>query len=357
MPLHALDDIGDAIDATKSLLVPVDKRQWLRLAFVVVFIGGGGGGGVNQLQNANSFNQQDPQFGGSEFELSAPLDAVLLQPTGPGAELPPGGQELLAGAGLTLLAGIALFVLIVAVLGLLSNFMEFVFVQSLIEREVHVRKYFGANIGNGLRLLLFRLVVSFLSLLATVGVLFAVFVTVFGGNVANIDITTVFSLLPWLIAPLFLVSAVFGLVTGLTNNFVVPLMLEGDHGIVAGWRRLGASLSAHPKQYVVYVVFSVILGIGTGLVSGVVLAAVGVVLLIPFGLLAAVCWLALGNTIVTLVSVGIVLAPYVFIVFAIAMFIKVPLQSFLRYYAMLVLGDIDESMDPIPAVRREIRAS
>jgi len=36
--------------------------------------------------------------------------------------------------------------------------------------------------------------------------------------------------------------------------------------------------------------------------------------------------------------------------------IKVPLQAFLRYYAMLVLGDIDESIDPVPAVRADIRS-
>jgi len=36
--------------------------------------------------------------------------------------------------------------------------------------------------------------------------------------------------------------------------------------------------------------------------------------------------------------------------------IQVPLQAFLRYYAMLVLGDTDEELDPIPEVRGDIRS-
>jgi len=39
----------------------------------------------------------------------------------------------------------------------------------------------------------------------------------------------------------------------------------------------------------------------------------------------------------------------------VANLIKAPLQSFLRYYAMLVLGDVDASLDPVPAVRADIR--
>ena len=64
MSLHALDDIGDALDATKSLLLPVDPPQWLRLALVVFFIGGGGGG-FNMLRGASGTSDLGAEDGGS----------------------------------------------------------------------------------------------------------------------------------------------------------------------------------------------------------------------------------------------------------------------------------------------------
>ena len=57
MSLHAIDDIGDAIDATKAFLTPVSVRKWLKLAFVVLFLGGGGGGGFNQVRSLSNLDQ------------------------------------------------------------------------------------------------------------------------------------------------------------------------------------------------------------------------------------------------------------------------------------------------------------
>jgi hypothetical protein len=42
--LYALDDIGDAIDATKELVLPFEWWTWLRLGVVVALLGGAGGG-------------------------------------------------------------------------------------------------------------------------------------------------------------------------------------------------------------------------------------------------------------------------------------------------------------------------
>jgi len=241
----------------------------------------------------------------------------------------------------------------------LSNFMEFVFIESLIDSEVHVRRSFTANIGNGLRLFGFRLVLNVLSLLAAAAVLYTVLVFVVGVNLANpgsTEASAVFGALPLLIVPLVVGAVVVGLVRGFTNGFVIPLMLQGDHGVLAGWQRLWGSITDQPKQYVAYVFFSIVLNIGTGLVAGILGLLLFVVLLIPFGILACIVWLALHEGIATLVLIGLLFAVYVLLVFVLGLLIRVPLQTFLRYYAMLVLGDVDDDLDPIPEVRTSIRS-
>lgn len=333
MSLHALDDIGDAIDATKSLLWPFDSGTWFRLAAVVFFIGGAGSG-INVPQNLGNFDQQ-PQTGGP----TAPPDVFGSTPD----------------IATVLLAVIAVLILLALVHGLLSNFMEFVFIQSLIDREVHVRRYLSENTGNGLRLLGFRLLVNLLSVLVALVVIGLFFLVVSGGSTSDIGAGAALASLPLIIIVVFLGAIVIGLVTGLTNNFVVPLMLQGDHGVIQGWRRLGGSIRDHPKQYVGYVVLSVLLGIGVGIITTMLGLLIFGVLAIPFALVGFGILSLPGHGTAGFVVVGILAVIYLLLVLVISLLIQVPLLAFLRYYAMLVLGDIDESMDPIPAVRSDIR--
>ncbi|MDS0260880.1 hypothetical protein NDI56_15855 [Haloarcula sp. S1CR25-12] len=345
MPLHAIDDIGDAIDATKSFLLPFAAKTWLKLAVVVFFIGGGGGG-FNGLQNVGNFGGQDqPADGGQSFPDGAPttVDGVLAE----------------FGTELFVIIGLALS--LVLVFALLSNLMEFVFVQSLVSREVHVRRYLRENVGNGLRLLVFRLALTALSLLLVVGFLYTVFVTAFGGNVDNITVEGVFAILPLAIVFFLVVGLFQGLATGFTNMFVIPMMLTSDRGVLASWKRLLGSMRRNVKQYLAYLAFSVVLAIGVGIIASILGFVATVLVAIPFVLVAAVCWffshwvgLAGGTLVLALFAVMVVL--FVLMLLLVTSLIQVPLQAFLRYYAMLVLGDIDEPLDPLPEVRSDIRA-
>jgi hypothetical protein len=339
MPLHAIDDIGDAIDATKSLLWPFESGLWLRLAAVVFFLGGAGGG-INIPQNLGNFGNQ-PQSG-EEIPTSpstAPSEALESIPA----------VEIVVGV-------LAVIIFLVLVHGLLSNFMEFVFIQSLIDREVHVREYLSANVSNGLRLLGFRLLINLLTVLVAVVVVGLFVLVLGGGSTSDIGAGAAFAALPLIIISVFLGAIVIGLVTGLTNNFVVPLMLQGDHGVTQGWRRLGSSIRTNPKQYIVYVVVSVLLGIGVGIVTTILGLLIFGILAIPFAAVGFGILSLPGHGTAGVVLVGILAAIYLLLVVVVSLFIQVPLLSFLRYYAMLVLGDIDASMDPIPAVRSDIRA-
>jgi len=367
MALHAVDDIDDAIDATKSFLFPVEKGTWLRMAFVVFFIGGGGVG-LNNVQSFSNFGDfggnggpGGPSGPGSDFQLAAPLESVAslpgnlaLQVSEPG--VPSGApDELLAGAGLLVFAAIGLLVLLALAYGILSNFMEFVLTQALIDREIHVRRYFNEHVGNGLRLFLFRLALGVIWLGIALVIGAAVFFLALGGEAANVGTSSVLALSGLLIAVFAVLAISYGIVFGFTTVFVVPLMTADDDGVLSGWSRLWISIKSEPKQYLAYLFFSIVLQIGVGIISAILGIVALLVVMIPFGLGAVALYLALQNTI-GIALAGVVGLLGLLVLIVVSALIQVPLTTFLRYYAMLVLGDIDADMDPIPEVRSDIRA-
>jgi len=360
MALHAVDDIDDAIDATKEFLLPFEAGRWFRLALVVFFVGGGGGGlnVVRSLTNLNNLDGGGPNDG--TVAAAAPLDRVAAVDVGPaqmGSPLPPGARETIQSIGAaTLLAALVGIALLALAYVLLGHVMEFVLARSLIERSVHLRRYARTHAGDAARLLGFRLGVALVELLVLGAVGVAVFFLVFGGSLAGVDAAALLGSLGVLIPILVLYLLVDGLVRGFTNVFVVPLMLEGDHGVLRGWSRLWSSLVAAPKQYLGYVFFSVLLQIGTGIVAAFAGILAFIVLLIPLGILGAVVWFGLGEGLVSVALLAIVGVVFVLALLVIGLLVRAPLRTFLRYYAMLVLGDIDRDLDPLPAVREDLRA-
>ncbi|MFC6906655.1 DUF7544 domain-containing protein [Halalkalicoccus tibetensis] len=43
--------------------------------------------------------------------------------------------------------------------------------------------------------------------------------------------------------------------------------------------------------------------------------------------------------------------------FVAGLLLQVPLRTYLRYYALLILGDTNERLDPIPELRARIRGA
>jgi hypothetical protein len=278
-----------------------------------------------------------------------------VAPPGPG--VPSDAAQALAGLGLvTIVLAVVVLLLVVIAFAVVGAVMEFVFTQSLMTTEVHVRRYFREHLGSGLRLLAFRIVVGLVALLVFGGLLLAVFVLAVGGNLADAGPSAILGSVGLFVVVVVGMALVFGIINGFTNVFVVPLMIQGEDGVLAGWGRLWSSITAEPKQYLAYLFLSVVLGIGVGIVGAVLGAIAFVVLAIPFGIVGAVFWFALGQGLASGILVGAVALLFVLVLLVVANLIKAPLQSFLRYYAMLVLGDIDADLDPIPEVRASVRS-
>lgn len=337
MSLHAVDDLGDAFAATRAFLFPFDAGRWLRLTLVAFFVGGVGG---------------NVPTSGFQF------DGGNVDPGVPGPVPPELGGDVVA----LIVAVVAALVALGLLLWFVGSVMQFVLVRSLREETVHVRRYFREHWRAGARLFGFRIG---LGLLATAMIALPVLAFVFAtGSLAAIGPGRAVGLVLLLVPLVFLVGILFALIEGFTTFFVVPVMLLEGTGVLAAWGRFYRTLRAEWKEYLAFAVLTFVLTLVVGIGVGFV---VGIVALLVFGPLALVGFAGIASagvfgpagvgavSLPVLVAVAVVgLLALLVVVFAAAM-VQVPVVTYFRYYALLVLGDTDADLDLIPERRRAVR--
>ena len=339
MSLAALSDVEDAIEATKRFLTPFDRVRWFRLAVVMFFVGGAGVSFPGVPSGGTGFG------GGPE-----PGEPV---PGGPSPEITPQiTSEVIALAAGVLLVGVALFLLY----SVLAATMEFVFVGSLRDEEVRLRRSVKRYWREGLRLFGFR---------------FGVWILTFGvAGAGLLGVGTAMSGWPptaWsdgailtvvlLALPLFLlVGVVVGTLLGFTTMFVVPVMLREDRGVTGGWQRFWPTLRSGWKEFLVYLVVSFLLSIVVGIAVSFLTVLLAVAVAVPFLIVGVPLGLVLGVSGAGGLVILVLVFAYVLLLFVGALLVQVPFKTFLRYYALLVLGDVNDDFDLVPDARDAVRA-
>jgi hypothetical protein len=344
MSLSALDSVTDALEATRRFLLPFDRARWFRLAVVMLFVGGAGASFPNvPFGGFGDFTGTDRTTG--------PGDPGTAPGADPGALAPEVTPALVA-----FLVGLVVVVVALAVLWAVAGAtMEFVFVQSLSRERVRLWTYFTRNWRRGVRLFLFRAGVWLLTAAVVLVPLLALGVALGGWPVVHWASGTLLALL-LLAIPLFLVGLVVaGIVVGFTNVFVVPVMLAEERGVVAGWRRFWPTLTGAWKEYLVYLVVSLLLSVAVGIAAGFLLLLVLVVVAIPFAVVGIPLVLVLGLGGLGGVVALVLALVFVVVVFVATLLVRVPFRTFLRYYGLFVLGDTDPDFDVIPDARAAVR--
>jgi len=336
MSWYAIESVDDAIDATRSFLFPFDLGQWLRLGLIAIFVGVGGGGisSVFNLFNAGS----TPSGTGPD---SAPAPA----PTEPTPEmLPVEPVVIVAIFGVLLLIGLGL--------SLLSQTLRLVFYDGLRTDTVRIRGPAKRRIGQALRLFGFKLVLNVVFALPILAVGAAVFVGAAGelGETAML----VGGLLAVAVAAV--AGIVYVIVARITTEFVTPIMVLTDSGVLDGWRRFWPVLRGNLAQFGVYVVvhFLVLLAISIGqsIIGLIVFGIVGVI----GGIAALVVVLGVfgsfGATIAStagLVALGVIVAVTLLVVFLLTLPINILVLTYVFSYELSVLGAADEELRLLPA--------
>lgn len=300
--IYAFSRLEETFSRTKTLLWPPRRDIWLRLALIALFVGGGAG-----FPNTSQYNV-------GEGDLPAGMAGSL-------PEIAP----LVTAFIVALLTIAFLWMLVGAV-------MQFVFVDMLSTGDIHIRRFFRERLGKGARLFLFQIAITLILVLGIAAL--AVLIFGFGGVGPRVGVP----LLILVLIPVLLVLALLvGVIFLLTIDFVVPIMIREDCGVIEGWRRLIGVISANVWQTVAYIIVKFVLGLVAAIAQAVVVILALLVIAIPFVLIGIVLLAAgLANYVLLLV----LLIPYLIIAIPVALLIAVPFITFFRYYGLLVLAGL-----------------
>ena len=310
--MYAFNRLDGAFQRTKSLLWPIRWGVWLRLALIALFVGGG-----------VSF----PNTSGYDFNEG---------------DLPPGVMESLPGIATIVVALILIVLAIALVWWIVGTVMQFVFVDMLRTGDIHIRPFFGERLGKGLRLFLFQAGLTLILVFAMIAfILMLVGLGGSSGGGAGVGVAFILLFIPFVLVTALL----FGIIFLLTHDFVVPIMIHEDCGVIEGWRRLFEMISENVWQTVVYIVTRFVLGLVAGIVQAVLVILAMLIIAIPFVLIGIVLLAALQANIVLLLAL---LIPYLIIAVPVALLIAVPFVTFFRYYGLLVLEGLAPGYHLLP---------
>jgi len=263
LPISAVDVVRIAFDHTATqLFKPFRLGQWTRLA-VVAFLAG------ELTPSGGSLQGSFPSRRGG------PSPALLAQAL-------PFNPLTLLGIGLLVFV---FFVLAIAFL-YISSRMRFVLFDSIVGKTCHIRAYWRNRHTQGMQYFLFQLLmgaVMFSGIATLIGTAL-IFGFGFGWFRNPRDHLGPLILGGLLLAAVFAVFGILALVISvLAKDFVVPQMALEDTGVVEGWSRLFRMMQEEKAAYAGYLGMKIVLSIGGSIALFVVMLAVILVLLIPFG--------------------------------------------------------------------------
>ncbi|WP_436347558.1 DUF7544 domain-containing protein [Natronorubrum sp. FCH18a] len=313
--MYAIGTLRDASSITKRYLGALGYVGWLKLALVVLFLGG--------LSISTQF-------------FNVPMDAVA---------------EEVDDSDVRWVVALVLLVVLAVYGGFryLAALLEFVFVESLRSEAIHLRRYGRANLGRALWLLAFR-VVLWIGLIAAIAIpVAAVFV---GGDVSDVANLSDEQLALVVLSSIGIAVGWWGVYT-LTTAFVVPIMLREACGPIAAWRRFAPVLVSNWSGILAYLLIAWLIGFAFWMLFAMIgffLTFIGIIAFV----LVALLFEAIHPSLVWVAFVLLLLA-YLGYQYVVAV-IEAPVRSYVRYHALLILGDTDDALDLIPEQRTAVRS-
>jgi hypothetical protein len=306
-------NIKEALDRTAELLWPPRTGIWLRISIIALFLGGG---------MINPFRADNVQL--SEVQNSLP------------------GTEALSGhitLFFTVLAGFLVAGLIYVIF---SAIFQFIFVDCLSSGEILLTRRFSLRWRKGLHLVGFYLILLTLILTSA----FAVALTIIMPALLyeNPDFVKVLILLTEVLLILLITLIPVWIIAILTADFVVPVMIVDDCGIITGWRRIITLFHGRWTEAGIYTALKIFLTFLAGIILGTIIFLIS----IPLGIIGDILTIGAGYT-PMITPAGVIrigLATVVMIL--ISLLLMVPVITFFRYYSLAVLRDLDPFYSLLP---------
>lgn len=319
MGWYAVEELENAWEETKQLLLPFDLGTWARLSLIVLLTGGFN---TPNLPSSPSGNINSNQGDYSDiYGTSGTADTHF---EGASSLMPELGMTGLATSSATADSALAGLVLLAAVFGLafifISSVFEFIYYQSLLDKDVSIRKNWSKHWRKGARYFGFRLGVLLFVGIVVLGVVAGFMADVVAGG-------------------LMLFAAIAGLIPlmvflELTRNFVLLKMMEEDLGVIDAWRDFWPELRAEWKQVAVYLVLRLAITVAAVTLVFIGGMIVALILLIPGIIVGALLYMIAP----VLVTIPIILGGLVWIALLLGL-VVVP-KTYLYNYAILVYEDL-----------------
>lgn len=311
----AIESISPALERTVRAFWPPRPGEWARLLIISFFVGAW-------------FTSPFPDLSYGDIPLITSL---------------PYSDELVSQAGLVTSVISAIFLLLL-VYALFSSVFQFIFVDYLSHRHQGLLASFTSRIGFGIRLFGFYL--ATIVLMGFLAFLLILFLAV-PALAADPDNPTRFlsALVMTLVALLILILPVW-IVTLITTDFVVPVMMVRNFGIMSGWRVIFQEFSGKWDEAAVYLGVKIVINIVTGILLGLLMVLISG--LFDLSSLILIPGLSDGMQVSPTELIGPLL-----IIFMVTLFVMTPVVTFLRYYALIFLEKISTSYSLLPDVYLE----
>jgi hypothetical protein len=262
------------------LFQPFDIGKWFTIGFCafLAFFGSGGGG---------NFNFQGPGGGGGGGGGGAPFD--------PGEFFEQIKEFVLENLHWIIPAAITV-VLLIILFGILilwlSSRGRFMFLHCVVNDRAEIAVPWTRYREHGNSLFLFRLVLGlisfFVSLLVVGGIIFVIVVT--GAADAGVVPLVIIGIIGFFI--ILVMCLVIGLIEKFTNDFVVPIMFLRSCGVRAGWGQFRELLRGNGGNFIVYILFQILIAIAIGVIGGAV-ACMFMCVIVPLTCGLACCLMAI----------------------------------------------------------------
>jgi hypothetical protein len=313
MSYKTIDAVEEAFEDTKELLFPFDLRTWAKLAFIAVLAGGVGGFNFPGFPSGGSNYNPDPGTNYDTGDMQS-FDSQEFSNMATGAFTSASTSMALAGIAVTLVSIVLFFMYI-------SSVFVFVYYKSLIDKDVKIVSNFKDNIGAGFRLFSFRFIWT-LSMILMAG----------AGILAVIVQPLILIPLLLLLLPVVILITVISL---FVNTFVVINMLETGNGFIKSAKSVYTDLKAEWKEFLIFLVMNIVLGIGVSIVIGTGAMALLVALAIPFGIIGILLYWVSWTLVIPVVAIAGTL-----FLLGVLIGLVAPTTTFMYYYSIEVYNKL-----------------
>lgn len=310
MSWYALENLDEAMEKTKDLMLPFDLMTWTKIAIIALLAAGVGLPSAPSvpIQGDQGSNVYTPD---SDFQTTPDVGTDLGELTGA------------ATAGETGLAAVLviLAVLFAGFFMYISSVFQFIYYQTVLDGKPSIIENFRKHAYRGLRYLGFQLV-FLLFVLATLVIPLA-------GLSVNAALGLLLLILVWI--PIVIAAAVF---SGLVHDIALLRMMEAEEGLIEAWRNVWPDIKGQWRQVAVYIVVKFFIGMAIGIATFMIVIAVVIFLLIPFGIVGFLASMAHPLLLALTIIAGA-------LTFAVIMtYVRAPFSTYLYTYITLFYHDL-----------------